>query len=260
MQTFPSFYEVGSCSESYNNFLQGIMGSAEMMNSLEDTSCVSPRSLAEAKAIAANKSHSEAERRRRKRINGHLATLRTLLPNTIKTDKASLLAEAVKCVRELKKTTTELAAVPESDADDNSFSYAAAAGTSGGGDVRRPTKYMFPSETDELKLSYAGEAGGGNLKAALCCEDRPEIITELVRALKSVEGKVVRAEMATVGGRIKCVLWVHVEGLNGGNKGGEEVVAAVRRALKVVVDRSNAVVNSSLQELPGHKRPRLYQY
>nr|GME05810.1 transcription factor bHLH30-like [Ipomoea batatas] len=258
MQTFPSFYEVGSCSESYNNFLQGIMGSSEMMmNSLEDTSCVSPRSLAEAKAIAANKSHSEAERRRRKRINGHLATLRTLLPNTIKTDKASLLAEAVKCVRELKKTTTELAAAPESDTDDDSSFIGGA-----GGEVRR-TKYMFPSETDELKLSYAaGEEGGGNLKAALCCEDRPEIITEVVRALKTVEGKVVRAEMATVGGRIKCVLWVHVEGLNngGGRCGGEEVVAAVRRALKVVVDKSNAVVNSSQSDLTGHKRPRLYQY
>lgn len=30
------------------------------------------------------KSHSEAERRRRQRINGHLATLRTLLPDAIK--------------------------------------------------------------------------------------------------------------------------------------------------------------------------------
>ncbi|KAK9112850.1 hypothetical protein Scep_020369 [Stephania cephalantha] len=47
------------------------------------------------KSASASKSHSEAERRRRERINAHLATLRTLLPNTIKTDKASLLAEVV---------------------------------------------------------------------------------------------------------------------------------------------------------------------
>lgn len=40
--------------------------------------------ISEAKALAAMKSHSEAERRRRERINGHLATLRGLVASTEK--------------------------------------------------------------------------------------------------------------------------------------------------------------------------------
>lgn len=44
--------------------------------------------IMDAKALAASKSHSEAERRRRERINNHLAKLRSLLPSTTKVSKS----------------------------------------------------------------------------------------------------------------------------------------------------------------------------
>lgn len=81
MYSIPSYYELGSCSSS-GNFLQGVVlsSSRTTTTNMGNSSC----STAEKKAEAASKNHSEAERRRRKRINTHLATLRTLLPKTIK--------------------------------------------------------------------------------------------------------------------------------------------------------------------------------
>lgn len=74
MFSIPSFYEVGS--DCYDN-IGGVLSDSENTK-------LSPRSMAEAKAVAASTSHKEAERRRRKRINTHIATLKSILPNTIK--------------------------------------------------------------------------------------------------------------------------------------------------------------------------------
>ncbi|GFY94072.1 hypothetical protein Acr_09g0005180 [Actinidia rufa] len=187
----------------------------------------------EEKAAAASKSHSEAERRRRKRINGHLATLRTLLPHTDKTDKASLLAEVVQRLRDLKNTTTELVDV--------------------GGDSESNQHHMFPTETDELKLCHIeGDPQGPLIKATICCDDRPELISEVTQVVRAVAGTVVRAEMATVGGRTKSVLWVQVK-----SSGGGEALGILRRALKVVVEDRAALWSGPGLGLPENKRARL---
>ncbi|KAL5721779.1 hypothetical protein ACHQM5_005380 [Ranunculus cassubicifolius] len=133
----------------------------------------------EAKAIAALKNHSEAERRRRERINSHLNMLRSLVPSTDKMDKASLLAEVIKHVKELKRSTTDAC-----------------------------EGYIIPMDIDEVTVEPHEEEEKRLfcIKASLCCEDRPEIFTDLRQALDTFNLKTVKAEMSTLGGRMKNVL------------------------------------------------------
>lgn len=236
MQPISGFYGFGNCSDHHGfSYLQGLASMAAKESGNGGSLLSSTTSTAEAKALAASKSHSEAERRRRKRINGHLATLRTLVPNTVKNDKASLLAEVVRRVRELKTAVTEMNAE---------------------GRDGRKEEAAFPSEMDELRVERV-ECDGA-VKASLCCEDRAGLVSDLTRALRAARGKVVRAEMATVGGRTKSVVWV--QGLTSAGSasggGGEEGMETLRRALRVVIDRAPSSSGPG-QGLPGNKRPRV---
>ncbi|VAH89024.1 unnamed protein product [Triticum turgidum subsp. durum] len=137
--------------------------------------------IMDAKALAASKSHSEAERRRRERINSHLARLRSLLPNTTKTDKASLLAEVIQHVKELKRQTSEI----------------------------REEACPLPTEADELTVDASSDEDGRLLvRASLCCDDRPDLLPDLIRALKALRLRALKAEITTLGGRVKNVLVV----------------------------------------------------
>ncbi|CAI9272101.1 unnamed protein product [Lactuca saligna] len=223
MQYLPTHgYELSNCSSIIRNLVYDHGGG--------ELSAVTEAQSAEEKATAACNRHSEAERRRRKRINGHLATLRSLLPSNVKTDKASLLAEVVRRVKELKKMAAELEPKGTDQSDDT-------------------TRNMIPSENDELQLTYIGEDSSTRkmmIKVLMCCEDRGELIVELKRALGLVRGKVMRMEIATLGGRIKCVLWVQVFGATR-----EQGLHELRRALKVVMDRG------AFLDMPRNKRPRI---
>ncbi|CAL0299743.1 unnamed protein product [Lupinus luteus] len=177
---------------------------------------MSVEQIMEAKALAQSKSHSEAERRRRERINNHLAKLRSLLPSTTKTDKASLLAEVIQHVKELKRETSLIAETSP-----------------------------LPTESDELTVDTTdNEDGKFVIKASLCCEDRTDLLPELINALKSLRLRTFKAEITTLGGRVKNVLFITGEEDSSCNS--EEhscnqqqcCISSIQKALKAVMEKS----------------------
>ncbi|KAA8529216.1 hypothetical protein F0562_033985 [Nyssa sinensis] len=179
--------------------------------------------IMDAKALAASKSHSEAERRRRERINNHLAKLRSLLPSTTKTDKASLLAEVIQHVKELKRQTSLIA---ESS--------------------------PVPTEIDELTVDATDEDGKFVIKASLCCEDRSDLLPDLIKTLKALRLRTLKAELTTLGGRVKNVLFITGEEDSNCSDQQEQQqqqqqysISSIQEALKAVMEKTNGDESSS---------------
>ncbi|XP_058100759.1 transcription factor bHLH30-like [Magnolia sinica] len=185
------------------------------------------KGIAEAKAKAALKNHSEAERRRRERINTHLTTLRNLVPSTDKMDKASLLAEVIGHVKELKRHATEVS-----------------------------NGYIVPTDFDEVRVEPDADGinkGSFSIKASLCCEDRPELLSDLKRTLQALHLKMVRAEISTLGGRVKNVFVMKCEG-NANDFEQRIFASSVHQALKAVLDRVASPEFSPRTDLSNKRR------
>ncbi|OIW15486.1 hypothetical protein TanjilG_32890 [Lupinus angustifolius] len=167
------------------------------------------------RALAAMKNHKEAEKRRRERINTHLNQLRTLLPCNSKTDKASLLAKVVQRVKELKQQTSNI-------------------------NIELET---LPSESDEITIissadgDYGDLVGDGRLifKATLCCEDRSDLITDIIEILNSLHLKTLKAEIVTLGGRTRNILVIAPD-----KDHSIESIHFLQNSFKSLLERSNS--------------------
>lgn len=136
------------------------------------------------------------------------------------TDKASLLAEVIQHVKELKRQTSEIAEASP-----------------------------VPTEIDELTVDPDESCGDGKLiiKASICCEDRSDLLADLIKTLKSLRLRTLKAEITTLGGRVRNVLVItgEEEGLadknsssNGG--GSNPSIGCIQEALKAVMERQTS--------------------
>lgn len=134
---------------------------------------------------------------------------------SLQTDKASLLAEVIQHVKELKRQTSEIAEASP-----------------------------LPTEVDELIVGPADEEDGRFLiKASLCCDDRSDLLSDLIKTLKALRLRTLKAEITTLGGRVKNVLLITGEEDCKGIE--QHSLNAIQEALKAVMERTAAEDSSS---------------
>ncbi|KAL0398477.1 UNVERIFIED_CONTAM: Transcription factor [Sesamum radiatum] len=189
--------------------------------------------VSESKTMAALKSHSEAERRRRERINAHLATLRGLLPISGKTDKATLLAQVISEVKQLEKT------------------------------ARRASDGLHvPMETDQVqveKLEDKADDGSVLLRASLCCDYTPDLLSNVKQAIDYLPWQLLKCEISTLGGRVKIVFLITPSGEgNCGSTAAEELhFSSIRAALSNILDKASASAKYAQEIYFPQKRRRV---
>ncbi|KAL4281426.1 hypothetical protein GQ457_03G036440 [Hibiscus cannabinus] len=181
----PISFDLGPCNGSYRggslsvSVPQSMVLDTEKGEPVKAPLEVGKKPVSEEKTIAALKSHSEAERRRRERINAHLDTLRTLLPCRQKMDKATLLGQVIKQLKEMRNHASEAS-----------------------------RGLLVPMDDDQVSVEpYNIDHADGlvSFKASICCDYRPQLLTDLRQALDALpfQIKIVKSEISTLGSRLK---------------------------------------------------------
>jgi hypothetical protein len=145
----------------------------------------------------------------------------------LQTDKASLLAEVIQHVKELKRQTSEIT----------------------------EEACQLPTESDELTVDASSDEDGRLVvRASLCCDDRADLLPDLVRALKALRLRALKAEITTLGGRVKNVLLITADDDSSAGCDGaaaaddaqreeapmspQRTVASIQEALRAVMERT----------------------
>ncbi|XP_022744366.1 transcription factor bHLH51-like [Durio zibethinus] len=191
--------------------------------------------VAEDRATTVSKSHRQAEKRRRDRINAQLAALRKLIPMSDKMDKAALLGSAIEHVKDLKRKATEISKAFNIPTEIDEVTV----------DCDLPED-ISPTNTNQSKDKIF-------IRASVCCDDRPGVFAEVLRVLKGLRLSTVKADISSVGGRMKSNLILCNE-----NSDEDQSVSpsTLKQSLDVVLSRiassstgSNCRIRSKRQRL-----------
>ena len=108
-----------------------------------------------------------------------------------------------------------------------------------------------PTESDELTVDAADEDGKFVIKASLCCEDRSDLLPDLIKTLKALRLRTLKAEITTLGGRVKNVLFI--TGEEDSSSSGEQslqqqqqyCISSIQEALRAVMEKGGGDESAS---------------
>lgn len=146
-------------------------------------------------------------------------------------DKAALLAEVITQVKQLQETARESA-----------------------------TGLIIPMDDDEVRVEpHHDEDGSFSLRVSLCCDYRPELMSELRQALDSLHLNTVKAEISTLGERIKNVfVFTSRKDIDSENaESCQLLVNSVHQALSGILDKASASAEYSPRTTLPTKRRRI---
>lgn len=168
------------------------------------------------------KVHSQAEKRRRERINAHLSTLRRMVPDASKMDKASLLGSVIDHVKDLKRKVVDTGqglAVP------NDTNHVTVEEEEGGDELEGG------EEEEEEETASSNDEKSFYVKASICCDDRPDLFVSLIQTFHGLGLRAVRADIACLGGRVQNEFTLRGDGGGGGGAGLSTLKEVLREAL-----------------------------
>lgn len=144
-------------------------------------------------------------------------------------DKATLLAEVVRQVKELKKKATEAS-----------------------------NGVFVPMDTDEVKVEPCGIQANGcmSFKATLCCEYRSELLSDLKQALDALHLKLVKTEISTLGNRVKNIFFFTSSIAENGKNSevSRHLASSVHKAISFVLEKASSPEYSPRTTLPMKRR------
>lgn len=136
-------------------------------------------------------------------------------------DKATLLAEVIRQVNQLKINATQAS-----------------------------LGLLIPEDVDEVKIEKVDTAsvnGCLTYHASICCKHRPELLTDIRRAFVELKVNIERAELSTLGDHMKIIFDFTAD---------ENVLGSVHEALTSIIEKGSISLDYSPRTMLSNKRRR----